>query len=202
MADPSSILMIGPFAGATAALIATYFAWRSARANRKMAEANLIRQVIYEYSSLEMHAALRQIRDWMHDPENAEIISLIRRHNGHKLRHVSSLQEIFSFLRTAPVNLRDIDNSRRTVHFYFLNSFKLLKSGYLDSEAFSVTVDVAGAQLFADVTTPLTVLAHPEFKNKSGEPNFGKIVEDNIISFNCIEAIEKAKQNSILRKIS
>src|SRR3954451_10331019 len=56
----------------------------------------------YEYSSLEMHAALRQIRDWMHDPENAEIISLIRRHNGHKLRHVSSLQEIFSFLRTAP----------------------------------------------------------------------------------------------------
>jgi len=120
-------------------------AWKSAAATRRTAEAQLFSQLMTEYSSPDMGAALNRLREqqraWSADPQGRSFDELVEAW----ARHVND-----SLLEDDPNDL-----ARRRVASFFWKAARVISEGLLSGGLKEEVVEIGGKELVAEVVVPM-----------------------------------------------
>jgi hypothetical protein len=128
--------------------LAAYGAWRSAKATKRTAEAQLFVRLYEEYTGTEMYVALgrlgaihKQTRAMDDDARERHFQSLIQDSRRHE---------------------KDKELVRR-VKYYFQKAIRLKDSGFLSEELLKKLCDVDGIELLFEVVVPYMTADNPQF---------------------------------------
>ncbi len=131
------LMLIFTAGAALGSFLAAMAAWRSARATKQVAEAQLYSAQYAEYGSADMLRSLRILRQWHSDYGPDFVVKWL---DGLKVGEKAA---------------QDVDYARRQVKNYFLRAVRLHKAKYVSSQFVKQIGSVGGINVLYSIVEPM-----------------------------------------------
>lgn len=142
---PDTLIAVATVVIAIATGFAAAAAWWAARATRRTTEASLFSQLMTEYASPAMSAALKQLaanlRGWSEDPQHRSFDELVDRWAR------------ITAQRGGAENV--LNDARRTVSHFYRKATRMIEEGLLTGGLCTELADLSGRDLMHDMVIPM-----------------------------------------------